>query len=102
MISSVSSDSGSAPSGSQVCQNCGGLMAWRQAYPYPVLLQVLFGACFLAFLIFGEKVARFGRQWNYVWTAAGVVLGLLLIRGRARARKTVLRCIRCNADLRCT
>jgi len=75
-------------------------MAWRQAHPYPVKLQVLFGACFLAFLAFSDKVSRYGRQWNYLWTAVGVVLGVLLIRGRARARKTVLRCIRCNSDLR--
>lgn len=75
-------------------------MAWRQAHPYPVKLQILFGACFLAFLGLSDKVSRYGRQWNYLWTAVGVVLGVLLIRGRARARKTVLRCIRCNSDLR--
>jgi len=96
MISSASSES----TGKETCQNCGGLMAWRQAHPYPVLIQVLFGVCFVAFLLFSDKVARYGRQWNYLWTAVGVVLGLFLIRGRARAKKTVLRCIRCNADLR--
>jgi hypothetical protein len=96
MISSVSSES----AGAGTCQNCGGVMAWRQAHPYPVRLQVLFGACFLAFLLFGDKIARYGHYWNYVWTGVGALLGVLLIRGRARAKKTVLRCIRCNTDLR--
>jgi hypothetical protein len=94
MTSSASSDS------DQVCKNCGGLMAWRQAHPYPVALQVAFGVCFVAFLFFSDKVAQFGRQWNFLWSAIGVALGVLLIRGRVRAKKTVLRCIRCNADLR--
>jgi hypothetical protein len=76
------------------------MMAWRQAHPYPVVLQLLFGACFVAFLLFSDKLAHLGKQWNYAWTALGILLGVLLIRGRARARKTVLRCIRCGTDLR--
>jgi hypothetical protein len=90
---------GSSDRSEELCKNCGGPLAQRPAHPYPVALTLAFGACFLGFLLFSERVARYGREWNYVWSGIGVVLGILLIRGRMRAKKTVLRCIRCNQAL---
>jgi hypothetical protein len=79
------------------CSACGGPLAERPEHPYPVLLQLLFGASFVAFLFLVEKLPR---PALVAWTFSQAALGVLLVRGRTRAKRRVLRCIRCGADLR--
>ncbi|HLD99554.1 MAG TPA: hypothetical protein VJB59_04805 [Bdellovibrionota bacterium] len=83
----------------QDCPKCGGPLATRPLYPYPILLQVLFGISFVAFLILFEQI-KVHRQLLWLWSLLQLGLGILLVRGRIRARKTVLRCIRCSQALR--
>ena len=73
-------------------------MVWRQARPYPSLLNVVFGASFIAFLLaFGKIQAQ--KFVVYGWSLFQLVLGALLVRGRIQAKKRVLHCLRCNAGL---
>lgn len=81
-----------------VCPQCGGPVAERQAHPYPVLSQVLFGASFLVFLFQSDRL-RAHPPWLWGWTAVQVILGVWLVWGRARSKRRVLRCIRCSTDL---
>jgi hypothetical protein len=74
-------------------------MVSRQKYPYPIISQALFGLSFVLFLYFLDKIAVRRTLWVWLWTLAQVVLGVFLVRGRMRARKRVLRCIRCGQDL---
>ncbi len=80
------------------CPKCQQTMVWRPKYPFPVVLQVVFGVSFLLFVLFVEKLPS--RALVYAWTAAQILLGGLLIFGRARARQKVLRCIKCGSGLR--
>lgn len=65
----------------------------------PVLMQILFGMSFIVFLIYGTELAAH-PQWLWAWTTVQIGLGAGLIRGRLRARKRILRCVRCQAVLR--
>jgi peptidoglycan biosynthesis protein MviN/MurJ (putative lipid II flippase) len=80
------------------CPKCGGPVTWRQVHGYPVLAQVLFGLSFVAFLIVYDQV-RQNRAILYAWSVIQAGLGAWLVRGRMLAKKRVLRCIRCGADL---
>ena len=80
------------------CPKCQQLMVWRPKYPFPVVLQILFGVSFLLFVLFVEKLPS--RALVYAWTAVQVALGGLLVLGRARAKQKVLRCIKCDPGLR--
>ncbi len=82
-----------------LCPECGGPMAWRQEHPYPIGLQAGFGLSFLAFLFAFDHV-RANRPVVWAWSLVQIALGILLIRGRRRAGKRVLRCIRCTGALR--
>lgn len=73
-------------------------MAWRQEHRYPVILQLLFAISFVLFLVFFDRV-RANRQLLWGWSIFQAALGAGLIRGRIRARKRVLRCIRCTPTL---
>jgi hypothetical protein len=84
----------------QDCPSCGGPLSARQARPYPVLIQLLFAASFVAFLLCFEKLRASGnRAGIWAWSAVQAALGAALIRGRLLARKRVLRCIRCMGDV---
>ena len=76
-------------------------MAWRQAQPYPVIAQALFGLSFGVFMFFAEKLfANPAHQaWIWVWAMVQVYLGIWLVRGRLKARRRILRCIRCGLEL---
>ena len=80
------------------CERCGGPLVWKQAHPYPVLLNILFGGSFIAFiLLFSRFQAQ--RIVIYGWSLFQLVLGIFLVRGRLQARRRVLHCLRCNASL---
>ncbi len=77
------------------CPQCGGPLAWRAVSGYPVVLQVVFGASFVAFLLL------IGRLQGNIpalagWTCAQALLGWVLVRARLRAKARILRCIRCG------
>lgn len=74
-------------------------MVLRPAYPYPVLIQIIFGASFIAFILLFEKFESY-PTFLWGWSGVQVVLGFFLVRGRIRARKRVYRCVRCSGDLR--
>ena len=74
-------------------------MAWRQEHPYPIWLQTAFGLSFIAFLFTFDRVHT-NRLVVWAWSLTQITLGALLIRGRLRAKKRVLRCIRCSGALR--
>jgi len=113
----------SRPGNDEDCPKCGGPTSWRQEHPYPVLIHSIFGLSFLLFLVFFDRVKR--ATWKlpfhfpvhfpgqavggphsresaliWVWCLVQALLGALLIRGRLRAKRRILRCIRCSADLR--
>jgi hypothetical protein len=90
--------SGRFDEGPEACPKCAGPLAWRQIHGYPVLAQALFGISFIIFLFVYDQV-RESRAILWSWSIVQVGLGALLMRGRMRARKRVLRCIRCNAAL---
>jgi hypothetical protein len=73
-------------------------MVWRQQYPYPVIVQTLFAVSFVLFLLFYDRLPRFpgGRAWLWGWCGLQIVLGLMLVQRRLRAKKLILRCIRCG------
>lgn len=81
------------------CPKCGRDRVLRPEHPYPLILQVIFGASFILFLIFYQKLAN-SRMFLVIWTAAQFVLGALLIRGRLRARQRIYRCVICDSALR--
>jgi hypothetical protein len=83
----------------EVCPHCGGSLAWRRMYPYPVLLQFVFAASFIGFIVLFDRISAH-RLWLWLWTGAQAILGVFLIRSRLRTRKRILRCIRCNEALR--
>ncbi len=89
----------SARSDAEACPSCGGATAWRPLHPFPVLVQLLFGASFVLFLFFLDQMQS-RRVYVWLWTVVQVVLGGFLIYGRYRAKLRVLRCIRCGQDLR--
>jgi hypothetical protein len=82
-----------------ICPTCKMTMVDRPAYPYPVISQALFGISFLLFMFFFQK-AQESPLTLWTWTVIQVVLGMILIRGRIRARKREYRCIRCTSALR--
>ena len=85
--------------GEEACSACGGPMVWRQEHPYPVVIQLVFAASFLVFLLFFDRLrGQPALMWS--WSALQAGLGVLLIRGRLRTRRRVLHCIRCSAALR--
>ena len=92
---------GSSEKSEETCPSCGGPLTWRPAHQYPVGLTLAFGVCFVSFLFFSEKIAQqYGKQWTWIWSGIGVVLGVLLMKARLRAKRTILRCIRCDQALR--
>ncbi|MBC7690764.1 MAG: hypothetical protein H7222_03275 [Methylotenera sp.] len=82
----------------EFCDTCKSPLIWRNAHPYPVLIQTLFGVSFVVFMVLLDKIrAHAGMIWG--WCLMQIALGVLLIRGRLRAKKRVLHCIRCDAAL---
>ena len=83
---------------SELCERCGSRLTLKTLHPYPVVIQILFGLSFGAFLLFYETfTARPVILW--AWSGFQLALGLLLIRGRIRARKRIYHCIRCERAL---
>jgi hypothetical protein len=80
------------------CPDCQGPMTWRREFPYPVVSHLIFGASFLAFLLLYDQI-RAHRLWLWLWSVVQIALGAWVMRARLRARKRVLRCIRCSGDL---
>ncbi len=80
---------------SNCCPRCQREMVLRHPHPYPVFLQSAFGLSFIIFMLYHIR-----GPWIWIWCFVQVVLGLLLIRGRIKAKKIVFRCIRCMTDLR--
>ena len=74
-------------------------MRLRNAKPYPVLIQTLFGLSFAAFLWFTTST-KLAPRIAYAWTVAEVILGVLLVRARYASAKKVFICLRCGATLR--
>jgi hypothetical protein len=73
-------------------------MALRPKAPYPVLLQVVFGLSFIAFLYFFESL----KEWIallWIWSFFQLLVGLLLVRGRILANRLVYYCVRCTPAL---
>jgi hypothetical protein len=89
-------------SSEDICPKCGGRLVVRPARPFPVVTQVLFGVSFLVFLLFSQKLKETGnlKPLLWGWTAVQAGLGILLIRQRMAARKTILVCIQCSQALR--
>lgn len=83
----------------EICEKCSGPMRLRNARPYPVLLQVLFGVSFAGFL-WASTSKLLSPRLSYAWTALEVVLGVLLVRARNASAKKVFICLRCGATLR--
>lgn len=83
------------------CPSCReeGRLVSRPAYPYPIWIQLIFGVSFVIFILMSSHLQGH-REWVWAWSLAQLALGLLLIQRRLRARKTILRCIRCAQDLR--
>jgi hypothetical protein len=80
------------------CPKCGGERVWRPAQPYPVAIQIAFAVSFAAFLASLDRLRQVpnGKLWMWVWTGAQVILGAFLVVQRNRAKRRVLRCIRCE------
>lgn len=78
------------------CPNCNHPMTLRPLQPYPVVLQLVFGISFLALLFLSDWITKLFPYALWIWTAAQIILGLLLVRGRIRASKKVYRCVRCE------
>lgn len=82
-----------------VCDKCSGPTRLRNARPYPVLLQTVFGISFAAFLwVQGSGKLPVKALW--AWSFLQVALGVLLVRARYASAKKVFICLRCGATLR--
>ncbi|MBS1961515.1 MAG: hypothetical protein JST04_04825 [Bdellovibrionales bacterium] len=82
-----------------VCEKCGGPMRLRNARPFPVLLQTIFGVSFAGFL-WAQSAGKIPTRGLWIWSAFQVVLGVLLVRARYASAKKVFICLRCGATLR--
>lgn len=80
------------------CHKCGGALSARPAAPFPVVLQTVFGVSFLLFLWYTSGTKP-DKNILIAWTFLQLVLAVLLVRARIRARKRVYRCTRCSSDL---
>ena len=83
----------------KICPQCENELVWRPYRPYPVLTQALFAVSFGLFLIFNAKIQT-QRVLLWGWCAVQVALGSLLVYQRLQSRRRVLRCIRCDSELR--
>jgi hypothetical protein len=83
----------------EVCESCGGPMRLRNAKPFPVVLQALFGISFIAFL-FVQGSGRLPTRILWGWSILQIGLGVLLVRARYASGKKVFICLRCGATLR--
>ena len=82
-----------------VCEKCSGPTRLRNARPYPVALQAIFGVSFAVFLwMQSEGTVPVKALW--AWSIIQVVLGGLLVRPRYASAKKVFICLRCGATLR--
>ena len=81
------------------CPQCGGPLVWKNAYPFPVVLQTVFGVSFVAYLLLLDRVKE-NRPLVWAWAAFQIITGVLLVRRRLMTKKRVLHCIRCTAPLR--
>src|SRR5687768_11949430 len=78
----------------EVCASCGGPMRLRNAKPFPVLLQTIFGVSFLAFL-YVQGTGKLSTQALWAWSILQVAIGVLLVRARYASSKKVFICLRC-------
>lgn len=74
-------------------------MRLRNAKPFPVLLQAIFGISFIAFL-FLQGSGKLPTRALWAWSIAQIGLGVLLVRARYASAKKVFICLRCGATLR--
>lgn len=74
-------------------------MVDRPERKYPVLLQLVFGGSFIAFILLAERLSL--KNWMlWGWFSIQVFLGFLLARARIRAKRRVYRCVRCDRPVR--
>jgi len=73
-------------------------MVSRPLRPFPVVTQILFATSFVAFLLVVDRIRlQPSLRWAiWTWCVAQVLLGIQLVRLRIRAKKTILRCLRCS------
>jgi hypothetical protein len=74
-------------------------MRLRNAKPFPVALQAVFGISFLVFL-WAQGSGKVPTKYLWIWSAFQVALGVLLVRARFASAKKVFICLRCGATLR--
>lgn len=82
-----------------VCEACGGPMRLRNARPFPVALQAVFGLSFVGFL-WAQGTGKLPSKVLWGWSAFQILLGALLVRARFASAKKVFICLRCGAPLR--
>ncbi|OFY99207.1 MAG: hypothetical protein A2070_11855 [Bdellovibrionales bacterium GWC1_52_8] len=73
-------------------------MVFRPLAPYPVKTQILFAISFVAFLLVIDRI-RTNPSLHWViwtWCVGQVIIGIQLVRLRIRAKKSILRCLRCS------
>ncbi|OFZ83087.1 MAG: hypothetical protein A2583_12780 [Bdellovibrionales bacterium RIFOXYD1_FULL_53_11] len=81
------------------CPDCGAPFVERPLYRYPVAVNLLFGASFIAFILLFDRV-RSNAVFLWSWCALQIALGAALVHLRMRAKKRVFRCVRCTPRLR--
>ncbi len=82
-----------------VCPTCGNLKRLRNARPFPVVIQALFGISFLAFLWYqGTSDSNTRVLWG--WSILQILLGVFLVKARYAAAKKVFICLRCEPPIR--
>jgi hypothetical protein len=82
-----------------ICEKCSGPMRLRNAKPFPVALQAVFGISFAAFL-WAQSTGKLPTRALWTWSVLQVVLGVLLVRARYASAKKLFICLRCGATLR--
>jgi hypothetical protein len=81
-----------------VCEKCSGPTRLRNARPYPVVLQILFGVSFAVFL-WVQSSTKVAPKVLWAWSIFQVTVGILLVRARYASAKKVFICLRCGATL---
>lgn len=82
----------------EICEKCNGPTRLRNAKPFPLRLQVIFGLSFVAFL-WAQGAGKLPPKALWAWSIVQIILGVLLVRARYASAKKVFICLRCGATL---